>query len=73
MKFRYIKLWKMGYTPITFAKLKTPTKNRFIIKWAGNAIVFLLRVDINNKAYIVVIRKAKGFIDHLHDLAYGYL
>lgn len=68
-----IKLYRYNYSLFSFVKLNPSQPRLFRVKWAGDKICFLIRIDILNRAYILIRRKPKGFTEHIDDLSYGYL
>ena len=63
---------KYGYSRITIRKLDLNTRHRFKFRAGRSKIALIYRVDILHITYILIIRR-NAFIDHIDDLAYGYL
>ena len=61
-----------GYSRVTFKKLNLNTSHNFKIRAGNDRIVFLCRIDILKHTWILIIRK-NAFMDHIDDIAYGYL
>jgi len=61
-----------GYSRVTFTKLNIRTKHNFKLRAGKSKLVLFIRIDILKHTWILIIRR-NAFIDHIEDIAYGYL
>lgn len=63
---------KYGYSRISIRKLNLSDKHLFKFRAGKSNIALIYRIDILRHTWILIIRK-NAFLDHIDELAYGYL